>query len=137
MSAHRVRILHTTVARRFDQAYAFAQKPENFQKWAAGLSKTLKHTDKGWVADTPEGEAMVRFSDPNDHGVLDHWVSFEGKPEIYIPLRMVANGDHTEVELVLFKQPGMTEAQFAGDAERVIADLQSLKSLLERSEEGR
>lgn len=125
------RILHTTIAVPFDQAYAFAHIPENFPTWAAGMSSALHKTDEGWIADTPAGKAHVRFSDPNPYGVLDHWVTIEGKPEISIPLRMIANGEGTEVELMLFRQPDMSDADFARDAEMVTRDLAALKRLLE------
>jgi len=131
MSTHRVRILHETIDKPFDAAYAFAHEPENFPRWAAGLSKSLHRTDDGWVADTPAGEAKLRFTDRNPYGVLDHRVQVAGKPEVYIPLRMIANGSGTEVELVLFRQPEMSDADFARDAEAIEKDLASLKKLLE------
>lgn len=131
MLTAQVKILSITVHVAFSTAYAFAHHPENFPKWAAGLSKSLHKTAKGWEADTPQGKAYVRFSDENPYGVLDHWVSFPGKPDIHIPLRMIPNGQGTEVELVLFRQPDMTDAQFAHDAELVMADLKALKRLLE------
>lgn len=133
MPTQQVRILHATIDVPLAVAYDFARKPDNFPKWAAGLSRTLHQTEQGWVADTPEGEATVRFSDPNPYGVLDHWVLLEGKPEVYIPLRLIANGDGTEVELVLLRQPGMSDADFERDAGLITADLQTLKVLLEKA----
>ena len=115
----------------FARAYAYAQKPEHFAEWAAGLANTLHRTEHGWVADTPEGEAQVEFSPPNDYGVLDHRVHLDGKPPIEIPLRMIANGDGTEVLFTLFRQPHMDDAAFERDAELVRRDLQALKRLLE------
>jgi hypothetical protein len=126
-----VRILSTTIGVPLDAAYEFAQKPENFTKWAAGLAKSLRHTSRGWVADTSEGEATVRFSEQNAYCVLDHWVAIKGRPETYIPLRMIKNGDGTEVELVLFRQAHMTDEIFDQDTALVVLDLASLKALLE------
>ncbi|MDO7844002.1 SRPBCC family protein [Sphingomonas immobilis] len=126
-----VRILHTTIAVPYAAAYAFAHRPENFTQWAAGMSKTLHHGDEGWVADTPEGEAIVTFTPENAYGVLDHRVKIAGKPEIYIPLRMIAVGDATEVELVLIRQPDMDDAAFERDAAQIEKDLATLKTVLE------
>ena len=133
MSTHPVRILRITVQVSLTEAYAYAQRPENFPNWAAGLSSAMRRTEEGWVADTPAGEATVRFSEPNPYGVLDHWVSLGGKPEVYVPLRMIANGDGTEVELVLFRQAEMSDADFERDAKLVEQDLASLKQVLEGS----
>jgi len=131
MASHEVRILSITIGVPLARAYAFAHQPANFAQWAAGLAKTLHETEHGWVADTPAGGATVRFSERNDHGVLDHWVQLEGKPEIYVPLRLIANGDATEAELVLFRQPGMSDEDFARDAGMVQANLKALKKVLE------
>lgn len=133
MTAAETRIIHTTINRAFNEAYDFAHRPENFPLWAAGMSTSLHKRDDGWVADTPEGEATVRFSARNDYGVIDHWVQLPGRPEIYIPLRMIAHGDTTEVELVLFRLPEMTDAQFEADVAAVTRDLAALKALLEKA----
>ena len=131
MATETVRHLSITIAVPFDQAYAFAHQPANFARWAAGLARTLHLTERGWVADTPEGEALVLFSEPNPYGILDHRVRLAGRPEVYVPLRLIAHGDTTEVVLTLFRQPGMDDAMFERDAGLVSRDLASLKRVLE------
>jgi hypothetical protein len=131
MNTHHVRIISITINVPLSTAYAYAQPPESFPTWAAGLSTSLRQTERGWVADTPAGEAIVRFSDPNPYGVLDHRVLIDGKAAVYIPLRMIANGDGTEVVLVLFRQAEMSDADFDRDAGLVESDLAALKQLLE------
>lgn len=131
MTGQQVRIITTTIDVPLAAAYGFAQHPENFSRWAAGLSRALRRTDAGWLAETPLGEALVRFSGPNAYGVLDHWVEIEGRPVVYVPLRMIASGNATLVELVLFRQPAMSDADFEHDAGLVRNDLATLKTLLE------
>lgn len=127
-----VRHLGIGIAVPLARAYAFAQRPDNFPRWAAGLSTSLHHDGEHWVADTPAGRAIILFAPPNDHGILDHHVRIAGQPDIYIPLRMIAHGDCTQVVFTLFRQPGMDDAAFEADAQAVMADLQTLKQLLER-----
>ncbi|MGB0219334.1 MAG: hypothetical protein ACPGJF_08385 [Sinimarinibacterium flocculans] len=79
----------------------------------------------------PEGEARVRFTPRNDHGVLDHWVTLPSGQTVYIPLRVIANGDGAEVTLGLIRQPQMSDADFARDAEWVLRDLRRLRERLE------
>ncbi|PZQ56902.1 MAG: polyketide cyclase [Phenylobacterium zucineum] len=131
MTLHETVTLSITIAAPFEAAYAFAHQPANFTAWASGLAASLHETDDGWVADTPEGEARVSFSSPNAFGVLDHRVNLPGRPEIYIPLRMVENGDGVEVSLLLLRQPGMTDEMFEKDAAHVRQDLAALKRVLE------
>ena len=51
-------------------------------------------------------------------------------PEIYVPLRIIQNGDGAEVLLTLFRQAGMSDSKFAADAEWVGRDLLALKTLV-------
>ena len=129
---HQVRNLGITINRPLAKVYDFAHRPDNFPQWAAGLAKSLHHTAHGWVADTPAGEAAVIFSPPNEYGVLDHVVRLPGKPDVHIPLRLIANGDDaTEVVFTLFRQPDMDDAAWDRDADAVRKDLAALKALLE------
>lgn len=125
------RVLTQQIDVPLEAAYGYAKAPAHFAEWAAGLATALRQTEAGWVAETPEGTAKVRFSPPNAFGILDHRVQFDGRPDIYIPLRMIENGDGTEVQLTLLRQPGMDDAMFEADAGMVAKDLQALKTLLE------
>ena len=60
-----------------------------------------------------------------------HYVDAGKGPEVYVPLRVVANADGAEILLTLFRQPGMSEQQFLADIEWVKRDLTALKALLE------
>jgi hypothetical protein len=117
----------------YERAYAFASVPENFPKWAAGLSSGLRRAGGQWIGETPAGDAVIRFSPPNEFGVLDHHVLLPGKPEIYVPLRMIANGEGTEVTFTLFRQADMEEADWSRDEALVREDLDALRRLLETS----
>ncbi len=55
----------------------------------------------------------------------------ESGASVFVPMRVVANGDGSEVVLTLFRQPGMTDAQLSADADTVAADLRELRRLLE------
>jgi hypothetical protein len=51
--------------------------------------------------------------------------------EVYIPMRVVANGDGSEVIFTLFRTPGMSDAVLERDIGLVEGDLATLKELLE------
>jgi hypothetical protein len=113
------------------EAYEFLCQPGNFPKWASGLGGSLRQQGTDWVVQTPGGVATVRFSEPNSRGVLDHQVILPGAAPVYVPLRVVANGDACELVLTLFRRPEMSDEKFAADAEWVMRDLQAAKRLLE------
>src|SRR5262249_44456244 len=131
MPTTQTRHLSVSIALDLKRAYAFLSRPENFPKWASGLARSLKKTRAGWMAQTPEGRARVRFSRPNGLGVLDHWVYLPGGMEIYVPLRVIPNQRGCELTLTLFRQPGMSRRKLAADARWVARDLARAKRLLE------
>lgn len=123
--------LSVSIDRSAAEAYEFLSVPENFPKWASGLGKALRNEGGAWTAETPDGPATVRFSDRNSLGVLDHSVTLPSGTSVYVPLRVVANGDGCELVLTLFRQPGMSDEKFAADAEWVMRDLHAAKRILE------
>ncbi len=123
--------LNVFINRGIKDVYEFVCVPENFRLWASGMGKSLKKVNGEWIAETPEGPVKVRFTERNEFGVLDHWVSLKPGLQIYIPMRVIANGSGCELLFMLFRLPGMSDEQFAADAEWVMRDLTSLKSLLE------
>ena len=130
-SRAKVRQLSVAIDRPAVEAYEFLSQPENFPKWASGLSRSLRLVDGEWIADTDEGPARVRFSERNAFGVLDHAVTLPQGRSVYVPLRIVPRGRGCQLELTLFRQPQMSDAQFAADAEWVMRDLGAAKRLLE------
>ena len=69
------RNLSISINRDVRDVYNFVSVPENFPRWASGLGRSLKRVNGGWVAETPEGPVQVRFTERNEFGILDHWVS--------------------------------------------------------------
>jgi hypothetical protein len=131
MPTHEVRTVSISIERDWREVYEYASVPQNFARWASGLGSGLEPSGEDWIAQGPEGPIRVRFSPPNDFGVLDHVVTVAPGVEILIPLRVVANGSGSEVALTLFRQPGMSDEKFAADADWVRRDLERLKALLE------
>jgi hypothetical protein len=131
MSTYEVRSISISIERDWREAYAFACVPENFPRWASGLASGLERAGEEWIGRSPEGQTRIRFSPPNDFGVLDHTVVIPSGAEVSMPVRIVANGTGCEVTFTLFRQPGMSAEQFAADAEWVQRDLAALKALLE------
>lgn len=126
------RTISVSIARRWTEVYDFAADPENLASWASGLASALRKVNGEWIAESSEGPVKVRFAERNAYGVLDHYVIPEPGLEIYVPLRVIANGGGSEILFTLFHQPGVSEEVFARDLELVSRDLAALKALLER-----
>lgn len=111
--------------------YAFASNPENLPRWAPSFVLSIAPVNGKWVASTPIGELAIRFVPLNDLGVLDHFVTAPDGVEVYVPMRVFANGRGSEIIFTLFQSPEMSDEQFEADARMVESDLLTLKKLLE------
>lgn len=131
MATHEARTLQISIQRAWNDVYDYVSIPENLPEWASGLSSALQKSGDEWLGDGPAGKLRLRFAPPNKFGVLDHWVITETGEEIYIPLRVVANGENAEVTFTLFRLPGMDDEKFTADVAWVMGDLQKLKDVLE------
>ncbi len=128
---HESRTINISINRNWKEVYEAVWRPEDFPKWASGLSRSsLVKDGELWKAEGPEGTVRIRFTGHNAFGVMDHYVYAGNAPEIYVPLRIIQNGDGAEVLLTLFRQMDMSDAKFAADAEWVERDLLALKALV-------
>lgn len=127
------RTISISIDRHWKDVYDAIWRPRDFPKWASGLrASSLIPDGERWKAEGPDGSITIRFTDQNAFGVMDHVVRVGVGPEIYVPLRIVPNGDGAEVLLTLFRQPGVPDAEFEADAEWVERDLLALKALVTR-----
>lgn len=128
-----VRHLSVYIARSPSDVYAFASDPGNLPLWAAGLARSqVTRAGDAWIAEAPFGKVKIRFAEKNAFGVMDHDVELESGVVVNNPMRVVKNGEGSEFIFSLFRQPGMSDAQFAADECAVQKDLRNLKKVLER-----
>ena len=127
-----VETISVAIARPRAEVYALLSRPETYSDWASGLGTDFQYLGgMDWRAETPMGPMTIRFTAPNPHGVLDHSLIADDGRETSNPMRVVANGDGSEVSFTLFRRPGLSDADFTHDADWVRRDLLALKGLLE------
>ncbi|MGV1869306.1 SRPBCC family protein [Agrobacterium rosae] len=125
------RIVHLSITRPWKEVYAYAADPSRMPEWAAGLASGLTPDGDDWIASGGLGDISVRFAERNDFGVIDHVVVLPDGLEVYNALRVTPNGGGAEVAFTLMQLPGMSDADFERDAAAVLADLKTLKEILE------
>ena len=134
IKTHQVRHVSVSINRPPHEVYSFASDPENLPKWATGLGGSMGQVQGEWIADSPMGQIKIKFAEKNTFGVLDHEVELESGVRINNPMRVIANGEGSEIVFTLIRQPEMTDEKFEEDARWVEQDLNILKGLLEYRE---
>lgn len=121
------------INRRAKDVYDYASDVSHLPDWAAGLAQgSLTSVGGVWVVQSPMGEVAVRFTPPNDLGVLDHSVTLPGGEVVFNPLRVIPGGHHRcEVVFTLRRRAGMSDAEFDDDAAAISDDLARLKRITE------
>ncbi|HWJ69720.1 MAG TPA: polyketide cyclase [Sphingobium sp.] len=126
------RTFSVSIAMDWQALYERIWQPAFFPTWAAGLSDVdLRPDGDSWLATGPEGAVRIHFTPHNIFGVMDHCVDTGAGELVYVPLRVVANGEGAEVVLTLYRQPDMTDERFAADIKLVNRDMKALKQLVE------
>jgi hypothetical protein len=126
------RTITVRIDRPFDKVYDFLVDPANWNQWAFGLGKNIRRSQTGWIADDNGGVAHVQFTPRNPFGVVDHTVTRASGQRVYLPMRLIANATGCELLFTLYREPNLSDAQFASDAAYVQRDLNRLKSVLEK-----
>lgn len=128
----RARHIAIGIDRPFAEVYGFLAEPANFPKWAEGLGHSFVPLGGlDWRAETPMGNMTVRFTAPNPFGVVDHSVIPDGGEAMANPMRVVPNGEGSEVVFTLFQRQDMSDDEFERDAAWIEKDFRMLKGLLE------
>jgi hypothetical protein len=125
------------IERPLADVYEFLLEPTNFGKWVFAGDARMRHLGgREWSAETSVGPRIIRFAERNSYGVLDYFSKVAvDVPWHAIPMRVLANGEGTELTYTSFQRPGMSEAEWKSVIEWVNADLLALKSLLEAHQE--
>jgi hypothetical protein len=128
------RVICVSIDRPWREVYEAVWRPEFFPRWASGLAQSgLRRNGDGWMAQGSEGPVRIRFTDCNPFGVMDHTVEIGNGEQVYVPMRVVANGGGAEVQFTLYRLRGVSEAKYAEDAEWVARDLAAPKALIDSS----
>ncbi len=125
--------LSVHIRRSVDAVYDYASNPANLPAWADGLSSGIELVNGDWVSISPMGQVIVEMIEPNDLGVLDHWVTTPDGDAFYNPMRVIEADGGCEVVFTLRRQPGMSDDAFEADAIAIVTDLATLKGILEQS----
>jgi hypothetical protein len=129
--ASQSRHIAESISRPASAVYAYAADPANLPAWAPGLCSSVQNVGGQWFAESPMGRVGLTFAPPNEFGVLDHHVTLPSDEVVYNPMRVIADGEGSEVVFTLRRQQGMSDAEFDRDAAAVAADLTRLKNVLE------
>jgi hypothetical protein len=116
-----------------ETVYDFLSNLENLSRWAADTFPSITEVNGEWIVDTPHGQNKVMLTERNNYGILDHHVKLTSGVEVYVPMRVVKNGDGSEVMLTVFQPPEMTDEAFVEDIQTVEKDLNNLKTIVEES----
>ena len=124
---------HLTVSidRPAPEVYRYARDPAHLPAWAAGLAAGIRLEHGEWTADSPMGPVLVRFVPVNEYGVLDHDVVLPDGTTTTNPLRVLGDGDRSEVVFTLRRRSAVTDDEWAADLAAVTADLATLKRVVE------
>jgi hypothetical protein len=129
--ASETRHLSVAIDRPAARVYAYARDYRNLPAWAAGLAAGIRLDRGEWVADSPMGRVLVRFVPVNEYGVLDHDVVLPDGTMTTNPLRVLADGESSDVVFTLRRRPGMNDEEWAADTGAITTDLATLKRVLE------
>jgi carbon monoxide dehydrogenase subunit G len=134
MTVQRSAVVHTTILAPPKSVIAFLSDMENWTTWAPWIHSVARSSVGDWKLETEAGPMKIRFVEPNSLGVLDHEVTVASGMIVLNSMRVLPNGDGSELVMVVFQSPGVSTEQFDRDVRAVTDDLARLKAAAEASE---
>ena len=125
------RTISVSIRRDPKVVYEFILNLENFPRWARSTFQSINQLNGKWVAETAQGSVTIDLTERINFGILDHFVKLSSGAVIFVPMRVIKNGEGSEVIFTLFQTVDMPDDKFAEDAKSVKKDLNILKNLVE------
>ncbi len=123
----RSRTITITVKKKTGDAFdAILQAPQK-------MMPNAKIDDDGWWSFTgPHGKSRLKFNENKSLGILDHqFVDEESTWDV--PMRVVSNGDFSDVMITLNKPNELTDKQFDQRVSEIGDMIVSMKNIIESS----
>jgi hypothetical protein len=127
------RNISISVARPPAAVAEFAGNPRNLPAWAGWGGRGVRESRGRWYLEGGGGWGEVVFTGPLWAGVLDHRVILDGGDPggNLIPMRVVANGDGSEIIYTMFRDPALSDEEFEASVATTTANLETLRRVLE------
>lgn len=109
----------------------YVTDPRNLPHWASAFCKSVRFEAGQWRMTTDQGEATIRFIEPDSQDLLDHEITLPSGLQVRVPMRVRPLAGGCEVSLTISRQQDMTEADFLRDIAMVESDLARLRAMLE------
>jgi carbon monoxide dehydrogenase subunit G len=127
MNVQRSAVVHISILAPPKSVIAFLSDIENWKTWAPWIHSVRRTSGGDWKLETEAGPMKIRFVEPNSLGVLDHEVTVASGMVVLNSMRVLPNGDGSELVMVVFQSPGVSTEQFDRDVQAVTDDLTRLK----------
>ena len=70
--------------------------------------RSVNQLNNEWIAETPQGPAKVSLTERNEFGILDHYVKTSFGVDVFVPMRIVQNGNGSKVIFTVFQTTDMS-----------------------------
>jgi hypothetical protein len=127
MDVCRAEVVHTPILAPPHDVAAFLGDLATWPSWAPWIRRVTRTAERAWTLETDAGRMQVQFVEPNSLDVLDHHVTLDSGRTVFNAMRVIPNGDGSELVVTIFQQPGVSAAEFERDVQAVRDDLARLK----------
>jgi RNA recognition motif-containing protein len=109
--------------------FAWIADPENLPKWHTSFCRSLRKENGSLIAESPRGPVPVRFIRDDRTLVLDLLAEVAEGIELTNAIRILSNGEGSEIVWTLVKADGLSEAVFHEQVRWAGSALQNLRKV--------
>ena len=95
------------------------------------MTDAKQNDDGSWSFSTPRGNANLKFMENKTFGILDH-LYVDDESSWAVPMRVVSNGDDSEVIITIVKPDVLTDEQFDERMKELELLFENLKKIIEQ-----
>jgi uncharacterized protein YndB with AHSA1/START domain len=125
------RYISVRIARPADEVYRFVTDTTKLPLWAHGLNATVWTAGEAALGQASDAPVEVCFAENNDFGVCDLQVTLPSGEVVTSPMRVVSDGEGSEVLFTLRPREGMGVDEIDDEQAAIAADLDRLREIIE------
>src|SRR5262245_61195873 len=111
-NSHFVKTLTASLPASADSTYKHISDPDNLPYWHSSFCKALKRDSGSLFVESPRGNVLVHFIRGDHSLVLDIVVLMAEGVRLTHAIRLLPNGDGSEIVWTLIKPDGLSESLY-------------------------
>ncbi len=128
--------LSATILATPEEVFDYMADIRNWPEFTDFAESVRKGDGDSWIIYSPQGPVLLEPDFERDRGLLDSTVTLPSGEQVFIPYRVVPNGEGAELVMTNFQASGDSDEAYAEQLDWMKKELENVKRIVEERRQG-